>query len=320
MDSPLLQCAPMFRPPPGLELFADGNLSTSNLDAASDLAPVETKLNSEALPFVPKCPMTVPMFSAWEPPVSLPIAPWEDQSAYVLSYLACATEEKPVDPPVAERPFSHVEQAVERMTQDEVAKLRALLDTKETPKHSISLNDMIIDDKQHSAAKMHKPKSSKQSAGRMVKPSEPSQQAGPATAFELEGQPETTLRANLEELSTMDPARVLMLRKINKLGLRSPTMLKEYFSQFGTVDRVMISHSRAKSIYNPSQTRVRIAGLAFVVMSTADATQKVLDLGRDHVVQGVGIAVSEFEGNASEENVNGAKVLGADGHDFNALD
>jgi hypothetical protein len=310
----------MFRPPPGLEFFGDENLPTGNFDVASDLALVGTKLNSEALPFVPNCPMTVSMPSAWEPPMSLPIAPWEDQSAYVLNYLACVTEEKPVEPPVAERPFSYVEQAVERMTQDEVAKLRALLDTKETPKHSISLNDMIIDGKQHSAAKTNKPKSPKQSAGRMVTPSETSQQAGLPTTLELEGQPETTLRANLEELSTMDPARVLMLRKINKLGLRSPTMLKEYFSQFGTVDRVMISHSRAKSIYNPSQTRVRIAGLAFVVMSTADATQKVLDRGRDHIVQGVSIAVSEFEGTASEENVNGAKVLGADGHDFNTLD
>mmetsp|Transcript_24981 Transcript_24981/g.39068 ORF Transcript_24981/g.39068 Transcript_24981/m.39068 type:complete len:441 (+) Transcript_24981:132-1454(+) len=333
LDSPSHRCAPSFRPPPGLELFAEESV-TEKVDLAvpPGLASAATKLNVEALPFVPTCPMTVPMPSVWEPCMALPIASqWEDPGAAVLNYLACVAEEKPASSLVEEKPFSYVEQAVERMTQEEVAKLKALLDTKDTVKHSISLNDMIIDEKQHGStttkiAKVssrpapQQSKSSKQGPSRVVKPNETLQQTRPSAALDLEAAPETTLRANLEELAKMDPARVLMLRKINKLGVRAPAMLKDYFSKFGAVDRVMISHSRAKSIYNPSQTRVRIAGLAFVVMSTEEEARAVLDIGREHVVQSVGISVSEFEGNTSVENADGAKVLPGDDHDFNTLD
>merc|ERR1719453_470202 len=80
-----------------------------------------------------------------------------------------------------------------------------------------------------------------------------------------------TLRTNLRDLSACDPARVLMVRKINRLGLDSPALLEAYFSKFGVVERVMVSHSRAKSLFGRGNVRVRPAGLGFLIMASAEA-------------------------------------------------
>jgi hypothetical protein len=321
VSSPSLGFVGTFRPPPGLELFAeDEAMEHIDLAAPPGLGFSGTRLNSEALPFVPACHMALPISTTWIPQVSPATATWEDPAAITWNYLTCGASQETPACTVPEKPFALVEQAVENMTKDEVDKLRLLLDTKETVKQ-ISLDDMIVDARHQCAPAeittkvspktgQQKNKASKQVAPRAVKSNETLQQSS-------EPQAEITLRSNLEELSKIDPAQVLMLRKINKLGPRAVDALNDYFSKFGSVDRVMISHSRAKSIYNPSTTRVRLAGLAFVVMSAVEAKQAALDLGKDHVVQGVGICVSEFEGNDCMENVDKTK---GDEHDFNSLD
>jgi len=107
--------------------------------------------------------------------------------------------------------------------------------------------------------------------------------------------PKDTLRTNLRDLSDLEPSCVLMVRKINRLGLESPSSLEAYFSKFGTVEKVMVSHSRAKSIFGRGAARVRPAGLGFLKMATAEEVKAVLAAGAEHEVEGVIISAHPFE-------------------------
>jgi hypothetical protein len=104
-----------------------------------------------------------------------------------------------------------------------------------------------------------------------------------------------TLRTNLRDLSVLDHERVILVRKINRLGLESSQVLEAYFSAFGAVERVMVSHSRAKSMFGHGGARVRPAGLGFLVMSKAEEAHSVLAYGSEHEVNGVAISVQPFE-------------------------
>jgi hypothetical protein len=103
------------------------------------------------------------------------------------------------------------------------------------------------------------------------------------------------LRSNLNKLSQFDPACIFLVRKINRLGLNSADFLKEYFSKFGMVDSVMVSHSIEKPTPGRRKPRVRPAGLAFIVMSKAEDVASILRLGSEHVVNDVSISASTYE-------------------------
>lgn len=104
-----------------------------------------------------------------------------------------------------------------------------------------------------------------------------------------------TLRTNLRDLSLADPTCVLMVRKINRLGLESPSILEKHFSKFGDVERAMVSHSRAKSMFGRGAARVRPAGLGFLIMTKAEDVEAVLALGSEQEIQGHTITVHRFE-------------------------
>lgn len=104
-----------------------------------------------------------------------------------------------------------------------------------------------------------------------------------------------TLRTNLRDLSLADPAHVLMVRKINRLGLDSPGVLEAYFSRYGTVERVLVSHSRARSMFGRGAARVRPAGLGFLIMADVEGVEAALAAGLEHEIQGSSITVSRFE-------------------------
>jgi len=108
--------------------------------------------------------------------------------------------------------------------------------------------------------------------------------------FEASGD---SLRANLLELASLDPATVIMVRKINHIGLDSPEVLEKYFSKFGTIEKVMVSHCIARS--TSGGKRLRPAALGFLVMSTAEEAQAAIAAGEAQSVQGHNITVGAFE-------------------------
>jgi len=113
-----------------------------------------------------------------------------------------------------------------------------------------------------------------------------------AAIQEVEGAGDS-LRANLLELAAMDSARVIMVRKINQIGLHSASVLEAHYSKFGTIERVMVSHCMAKN--TSGIKRLRPAALGFLVMSKAEDAQAILAQGEVQSVQGVNITVGKFE-------------------------
>lgn len=129
------------------------------------------------------------------------------------------------------------------------------------------------------------------------------QQAKPARVARKPAVPEEdeeSLRSHLKDLASIPNEKVLMLRRINRLGLESHATLQEHFSQFGTVERVMVAPTRAKAKPGQTKARVRAAPLGFLVMSTVEGAQAALKLGAEHIVQGECIGVLQFSSHSVE--------------------
>lgn len=105
-----------------------------------------------------------------------------------------------------------------------------------------------------------------------------------------------TLRMQLRSLIHVNSDRVLILRKINRLGFNSQAVLLQHFSWYGVVERVLVAHSRVKSgRAPPGSLRMRPSGLGFIVMSTVEEAQAILMNGSEHPVNGIIVNVHKFE-------------------------
>jgi len=104
-----------------------------------------------------------------------------------------------------------------------------------------------------------------------------------------------SLRRDLEVLREHSPERVLIVRKIKKLGFESPTLLTEHFRQYGQVAEVPVAHSHVRPTPKRPSGRVRPAALGFMVMASEEAAQSALQAGVSQAVCGVVIEVSSFE-------------------------
>jgi hypothetical protein len=114
------------------------------------------------------------------------------------------------------------------------------------------------------------------------------------------GAEEETLRSHLRDLQTVDSSRILLLRKINRLGFDSPRMLEDHYKNYGCVERVLVAHSHVKSPYRRYVKRLRPSGLGFVVMSTIAEVDAILADGAEQLVAGALIKVQRFERRGDE--------------------
>eukprot|EP00746_Dinoflagellata_sp_MGD_P160880 gnl/MRDRNA2_/MRDRNA2_87824_c0_seq1.p1 gnl/MRDRNA2_/MRDRNA2_87824_c0~~gnl/MRDRNA2_/MRDRNA2_87824_c0_seq1.p1 ORF type:complete len:319 (+),score=79.05 gnl/MRDRNA2_/MRDRNA2_87824_c0_seq1:173-1129(+) len=104
-----------------------------------------------------------------------------------------------------------------------------------------------------------------------------------------------TLRTHLEALAEEDANRILIVRRINRLGFESPQLLQNHFAEFGEVRRVFVAHSRVKPSAKRPVPRVRPAGLGFVLMETAEDAQKVANSGPQMMINDVSIEVKLYQ-------------------------
>jgi len=109
------------------------------------------------------------------------------------------------------------------------------------------------------------------------------------------GLKEESLRAHLRELQDIDCNRIILVRKINRLGFEAPGILQQHYSQFGKIDRVLVAHSLVKAQDRRQLPRMRPSGLGFIVMSTTEEAQAILDLGEHQFVMNAQIRVRQFE-------------------------
>lgn len=103
------------------------------------------------------------------------------------------------------------------------------------------------------------------------------------------------IATQLGELQSEDPDKVVMVRKINRLGFDSADILTEHFSQYGHVNKVLLSNAHSKTSDAHHQVRLRPSGIGFLVFDTREAAGRVLAEGQMQMVNGFEVVVRAFE-------------------------
>lgn len=181
-----------------------------------------------------------------------------------------------------------------RMSPQDAAVLRSFLDSRETEQHACG---EFPDHTSNTSAQPFTAVGSRTSNARNVK--RPHNRPQPVTGADSAAE---GIKAHLYELSQLDSQRVLTVRKISALGMDSAVTLRAYFSKYGTVERLLVSHPRNKTPHGT--IRIRPATVAFIVMSKAEEAQAVLTQAAQagHSVEGVAITVETFESHPSKED------------------
>merc|ERR1719281_1964562 len=104
-----------------------------------------------------------------------------------------------------------------------------------------------------------------------------------------------SLRQDLELLRQRQPERVIIVRRIKKLGFESPQLLDMHFSQYGEVKELLVAHSHIKPSAKRPNGRVRPAALGFVVMADEEGAQNAFKAGEEQMIGGHGIELGSFE-------------------------
>lgn len=124
-----------------------------------------------------------------------------------------------------------------------------------------------------------------------------------------------TLRTHLERMNGEDPRCILVVRRINRLGFQSPTLLEEYFERFGGTRRVLVAHSRVKPSTKRPAYRIRPAGLGFVVMASPESAEQVVNI-QMHEINGVMIEVSYYKDRAGALGLEDGDIDGLAAEEF----
>jgi hypothetical protein len=104
------------------------------------------------------------------------------------------------------------------------------------------------------------------------------------------------IATTLNDLQSEDPEKIVIVRKINRLGFDSADILKKHFEQYGAVDKVRLSnaHRKEKGRYS-FQVRLRPSGIGFVVFQDAKVAAQVLAEGETRMIHGVEVRMRPFE-------------------------
>lgn len=113
---------------------------------------------------------------------------------------------------------------------------------------------------------------------------------------------EYTLRNHLRELQKVELSRIILIRKISKLGFDSAPILEAHYSYFGKVEKVLVAHSHVKPQHCGQGTRLRPSGLGFVVMSQPSEVEAILAAGENQFVHGVKVQVRHFERRGTKDD------------------
>jgi len=109
--------------------------------------------------------------------------------------------------------------------------------------------------------------------------------------------PRMNLLEALNVQSDEDCGRIVTVRKCHKLGFKSHIHLRQYFSRFGRVDRVVLLPMRAKPKHAMDGRGNRPSSMGFVVMDTKDGADRILSYNNFcgiHEIKGWPIEVRNF--------------------------
>jgi hypothetical protein len=119
------------------------------------------------------------------------------------------------------------------------------------------------------------------------------------------------IASHLNELEKEDPNKILILRRINRLGFKSGEILKEHYERYGEVRKVLLSNAHTRNDDTPYQVRLRPSGIGYVLFERAEDAERALLEGEKQVVAGVEIFARAFQGKQPSED--GKDAEGNDG-------
>jgi hypothetical protein len=103
----------------------------------------------------------------------------------------------------------------------------------------------------------------------------------------------------LNDLQSEEPEKIIIVRKINRLGFDSAEILKKHFQQYGAVDMVRLSNAHHKDRKErgrySSEVRLRPSGIGFVVFQDSKVAAQVLAEGETRMINGVEVRMRAFE-------------------------
>lgn len=102
------------------------------------------------------------------------------------------------------------------------------------------------------------------------------------------------LAKHLQSLDEHDPGRVIIVRKISRLGFGSHDILREFFEHFGPVDEVLLVNHADKTDEANHHRRVRPSGMGYILMRKAEDVEAVFACGEEMMVQHTLIGVRRF--------------------------
>lgn len=109
--------------------------------------------------------------------------------------------------------------------------------------------------------------------------------------------PRMNLLEALNVQSDEDCSRIVTVRKCHKLGFKSHIHLRQYFSRFGRVDRVVLLPMRAKPKNAADGRGNRPSSMGFVVMESKEGADRILSYNNYsgiHEIKGWPIEVRNF--------------------------
>lgn len=110
------------------------------------------------------------------------------------------------------------------------------------------------------------------------------------------GPDQTSLRAQLQAIDGVPHDRVLLVRKVQHLGLGSAEAVQAHCSSFGEVDSIHVAHAPGG---RGCPQRIRPSNLAIVVMGSAEEAERVHSAGAEQVIQGRTVRIERFERRAA---------------------
>jgi hypothetical protein len=106
-----------------------------------------------------------------------------------------------------------------------------------------------------------------------------------------------TLSSHLMEVSAEDPACVFVARQLHRLGFQSREKLRQHYSQYGKVLRVLVADKRVKAFPGVNtQRKTRPGGLGLILMKNSASVRKILADGQEQYVHGHKILIQPYEG------------------------
>jgi hypothetical protein len=102
------------------------------------------------------------------------------------------------------------------------------------------------------------------------------------------------IATQLNALQEEDPSKIIIVRKIHRLGFESASILTEHYSKIGPVVKVLLSNAHEKQAASFS-VRLRPSGIGFVLFENAADAAAALALGECHHVAGAEVHVREFK-------------------------